>query len=49
MMADTIMYRVPSPKTFDPAKVAIVLAAVILSPLMAILGGRRLRALRSGR
>jgi hypothetical protein len=49
MLAETITYRVLSPKTFDPAKAAIVSAAVVLSPLMAILGGRRLRALRRGR
>ena len=49
MLAETITYRVLSPKTFDPAKAAIVSATVILSPLMAILGGRRPRALRRGR
>ena len=49
MLAETITYRALSPKTFDPAKAAIVSAAVVLSPLMTILGGRRLRALRRGR
>jgi hypothetical protein len=49
VLAETITYRVLSPKTFDPAKVAIVSAAVVLSPLMAIHGERRLRALRRGR
>ncbi len=49
MLAETITYRVLSPKTFDPAKAAIVSAAAVLSPLMTILGGRRLRALRRGR
>ncbi len=49
MLAETITYRVLSPKTLDPAKVAIVSAAAVLSPLMTIFGGRRLRDLRSGR
>ncbi len=49
MLAETVTYRILSPKTFDPAKAAIVSATVILSPLMAILGGRRPRALRRGR
>ena len=49
MLAETITYKVLSPKTFDPAKAVIVSAAVVLSPLMTIFGGRRLRALRSGR
>ena len=49
VLAETITYRVLSPKTFAPAKAAIVSAAVVLSPLMTIFGGRRLRALRSGR
>jgi len=48
MLAETMTYRVLSPKTFDPAKAAIVSAAIVLSPLMAILGGRQLRALRRG-
>ncbi len=49
MLAETITYRVLSPKTLDPARAAIVSATVILSPLMAIIGGRRPRALRRGR
>lgn len=49
MLAETITYRVLSPKTFDPPKAAIGLAAIILMPLMTILGWRRLRAVRSGR
>jgi hypothetical protein len=49
MLAETITYRVLSPKTLDPAKAAIVSAAAVLSPLMTIFGGRRLRDLRSGR
>jgi hypothetical protein len=49
VLAETITYRVLSPRTFDGAKAPIVSAAIVLSPLMAILGGRRLRALRSGR
>jgi len=49
MVAETITYRVLSSKTFDPAKVALVSATIVLSPLIAILGGRRLRALRDGR
>ena len=44
MLAETVTYRVLSPKTFDLEKAAIVSAAVVLSPLMAILGGKRLRA-----
>ncbi len=49
MLSETVTYRVLSPKTFDPARAAMVSATVILSPLMAILGGRRLRAPRRGR
>jgi hypothetical protein len=49
VLAETITYRVLSSKTFDPAKVPIVSAAIVLSPLMAILGASRLRALRSDR
>jgi hypothetical protein len=49
MLAETITYRVLSPKTFDPAKAVIVSAAVVLSPLTTLFEGRRLRALRSGR
>ena len=49
MLAETITYRVLSPKTFDPDKASIVSAAVVLFPLMVILGARRLSALRSAR
>ena len=49
MLAETITYRVLFPKTLDQPKAAIVAAAVVLSPLMAAFGGRRLRTLRSGR
>jgi hypothetical protein len=49
VLAETITYRVLSPRTFDPAKVPIVSAAIVLSALMTILGASRLRALRSGR
>lgn len=49
MLAETITYRVLSPKTFDPAKAAIGLAAIVLAPLMTILGWRRLLTVRSGR
>jgi hypothetical protein len=47
VLAETITYRVLSPRTFDPAKVPIVSAGIVLSALMTILGGRRLRALWS--
>jgi hypothetical protein len=49
MLAETITYRVLAPKTFDPPKAAIGLAAIILAPLMTILSWRRLRAVRSSR
>ena len=49
VLAETITYRVLSPKTFDAAKAPIVSAAVVLSPLMAILGARRLSDLRNDR
>jgi len=49
MLAETITYRVLSPKTFDPVKAGIGLAAIVLAPLMTILGWRRLRTVRSGR
>jgi hypothetical protein len=49
VLAETITYRVLSPRTFDAAKAPIVSAAIVLSPLMAVLGARRLRALRSDR
>ena len=48
MLAETITYRVLSPKTFDSPKAAIVLSAIVLAPLMTILSWRRLRAVRSG-
>src|SRR5215212_11760720 len=38
VLAETITYRVLSPRTFDPAKAPVVLSAVVLSPLMAVLG-----------
>ena len=46
VLAETITYRVLSPKTFDAAKAPIVLSAVVLSPLMTITGARRLGALQ---
>lgn len=49
MLAETITYRVLAPKTFDPPKATIGLAAIILAPLMTILSWRRLRAVRSSR
>ncbi len=49
MLAETITYRVLSPKAFDPPKAAIGLAAIILAPLMTILSWRRLQAVRSSR
>jgi hypothetical protein len=49
VLAETITYRVLSPRTFGVAKAPIVAVAVVLSPLMAILGARRLSALRNGR
>ena len=49
VLAETITYRVLSPRTFDPAKAPIVSAAIILSALMTILGASRLRVLRSDR
>jgi hypothetical protein len=44
--AETITYKVLSPRTFDLVKTPIVSAAIALSALMSILGARRLRALR---
>jgi hypothetical protein len=49
VLAETITYRVLSPRTFDLAKAPIVSAAIVLSPLMTILDVSRLRALRSDR
>ena len=46
VLAETITYRVLSPKTFDAVKAPIVLSAVVLSPLMAIIGALRLGALQ---
>ena len=48
MLAETITYRVLSPRAFDPPKAAIGLAAIILAPSMIVLSWKRLRALRSG-
>jgi quercetin dioxygenase-like cupin family protein len=48
VMGEPITYKVFSPHGFDPAKASIVSAAVVLSPLMAMLGARRLFALRDG-
>ena len=44
VLGEPITYRALSPRTFDPVKAGIVSAAVILSPLMTILGVRRLSA-----
>ena len=49
VLAETITYRVLSPRTFDLAKAPIVSAAIVLSALMTVLGASRLRALRSDR
>jgi mannose-6-phosphate isomerase-like protein (cupin superfamily) len=49
VLAETITYRVLSPRTFDVTKAPIVSAAIVLSPLMTILGASRLRALRGAR
>ena len=46
VLAETITYRVLSPRTFDAAKALIVSAAIVLSPLMGFLGARRLGALK---
>jgi len=45
-LGEKITYRVLSPKTFDPAKAAIVSASIILSTWMTVLGARRLLVLR---
>lgn len=45
VLGEPIVYRVLSPATFDPAKAGTLSAAIILSPLMAVLGARRLSAL----
>ena len=49
VLGEPITYRVLSPTTFDPPKAAIVSASVILSPLMAGLGARRLLTLKDRR
>jgi hypothetical protein len=49
VLAETITYRVLSPRTLDPAKAPIVSAAIVLSALMTVLGASRLRALRGDR
>ena len=49
VLGEPITHRTLSPTTFDPAKTPIVSAAVVLSPLMATLGARRLFILRSER
>ena len=46
VLGEPITYRALSPRTFDPVKAGIVSAAVVLSPLMTVLGARRLLALR---
>jgi hypothetical protein len=48
VLGEPITYRILYPKKFDSAKAPIVLAAKVLSVLMAIFGTIRLRALRSG-
>lgn len=45
VLAETITYRTLFPSTFDRAKAPIVLAGIVLSALMAVLGARRLRPL----
>ncbi len=49
VLAETITYRVLSPRTFDPAKAPIVSVAIVLSVLMTVLGASRLRALKRDR
>jgi hypothetical protein len=49
VLGEPITYRALSPGTFDPAKVPIVSAAIVLSAMMAVLGARQLIALSSGR
>ena len=49
MLAEMMTYRVLSPRTFDTVKAGIVSAAVVISPLMAVLGVSRLSALKHGR
>ena len=45
-LGEKITYRVLSPEAFDPAKVLIVSAGIILPTLMTALGARRLVVLR---
>jgi hypothetical protein len=49
VLAETITYRVLSPRTFDPTKAPIVSVAIVLSVLMTVLGASRLRALKRDR
>ncbi len=48
-LGEKITYRVLSPKTFEPAKAAIVSAGIVLSSLMTVFGARRLLILRGRR
>ena len=48
-LGEKITYRVLSPKTFEPAKAAIVSAGIVLSLLTTVLGARRLLVLRGKR
>jgi hypothetical protein len=48
-LGEKITYRVFSPKTFEPAKAAIVSAGIVLSSLMTVFGARRLLVLRGRR
>ena len=45
-LGEKITYRVLSPRSFGPAKAAIVSAGISLSSLMTVLGARRLFVLR---
>ena len=45
-LGEKIIYRVFSPRKVDPIKAAIVSVGITLSPLMTVLGARRLRVLR---
>lgn len=47
VLGEPIVYRALSPRTFDPAKAGTLSAAIVLSPLMAVLGTRRLLAPRA--
>jgi glycopeptide antibiotics resistance protein len=49
VLAETMTYRVLSPRTFDPTKAPIVSVAIVLSVLMTVLGASRLRALKRDR